>query len=314
MKTENSASTREVNKFEKLAKVVIKHHFGTTTRRIEHKSAGLTNFVFAFKNSEGDFIIRISPDPSRINFFIKEQWAETAARKAGVPAPEILEVGSEIIPFPYMISRTVSGGDAMNHPKQFEILREMGRLAALINTVPTTGFGQTFDWSSNQLSLNKKFKDYLDTEYCYEAKVEILEKHRTISAKQRKHLDKIFTEARKIKTDPVLNHGDIRLKNVIADENGKINAIIDWEGCTSNIAPQWELSIALHDLGIDGMQHFLAGYGIKDAKLREMMPLIKAFNIANYAGAVEGIAGSKDKVMLEQYRTRLSGALDLYSF
>lgn len=314
MKTENSAPTREVNKFEKLAKVVIKHHFGTTAKRIEHKSAGLTNFVFAFKHSEGDFIIRISPDPSKINLFIKEQWAETAARKAGVPAPEILEVGSEVIPLPYMISRTVSGGDAMNHPKQFEILREMGRLAALINTIPTNGFGQTFDWSSNQLSLNKTFKDYLENEYCFESKLEILEKHRTITQKQSSRLEKIFGEAKKIKSEPVLNHGDIRLKNVIAGDDGKINAIIDWEGCTSNIAPQWELSIALHDLGIDGMQHFLAGYGIKDAKLREIMPLVKAFNIANYAGAVEGIANSKDKIMLEQYRTRLSGALDLYSF
>ncbi|MEJ7847177.1 MAG: aminoglycoside phosphotransferase family protein [Pyrinomonadaceae bacterium] len=314
MKSENSASTREVNKFTNLAKDVIKHHFGTTAKRIEHKSAGLTNFVFAFTHSEGEFIIRISPDPSRINLFIKEQWAEMAARKAGVPAPEILEVGSEIIPFPYMISRTVSGGDAMNNPKQFEILREMGRLAALINTIPTNGFGQTFDWSSNQLSLNKTFKDYLETEYCFAAKLEILEKHRTISAEQGKRLEKIFSEAKNIKTKPVLNHGDIRLKNVIADDNGKINAIIDWEGCTSNIAPQWELSIALHDLGIDGMQHFLAGYGLKDAKLKEMMPLIKAFNIANYAAAMEEIAKSKDKAMLEQYRTRLSGGLDLYSF
>jgi len=245
---------------------------------------------------------------------LKEQWAETAARKVGVPAPEILEVGSEVIPFPYMISRTVTGGDAMNHPKQFEILREMGRLAALINTIPTNGFGQTFDWSSNQLSLNKTFKDYLETEYCFEAKLEILQKHRTISAEQSKRLEKIFNEAKKIKTKPVLNHGDVRLKNVVADKEGKINAIIDWEGCTSNIAPQWELSIALHDLGIDGMQHFLAGYGIKNAKLKEIMPLVKAFNIANYAAAVEEIAKSKDKVMLEQYRTRLSGALDLYSY
>lgn len=111
----------------------------------------------------------------------------------------------------------------------------------------------------------------------------------------------------------MLNHGDIRLKNVIADKDGKINAVIDWEGCTSNIA-QWELSLALHDLGIDGMQHFLEGYGLKDTKLREIMPLVKAFNVTNYASAIEEFAKAKDKARLEQYRTRLSGALDLYSF
>jgi len=82
MKTENSASAREVNKFRKLAKEVIKHHFGTTAKRIEHKSAGLTNFVFAFKHSEGDFIIRISPDPTRINSFIERAMGGNCCPKS----------------------------------------------------------------------------------------------------------------------------------------------------------------------------------------------------------------------------------------
>ncbi|MBA2335901.1 MAG: phosphotransferase family protein [Pyrinomonadaceae bacterium] len=313
MKTENSASARVVNKFKKLAQVVIRHHFGTSAPRIAFKASGLTNFVFAVKHAEGDFIVRISPDAGRINSFIKEQWAETAARKAGVPAPEILEVGSEAIPHPYMISRTVSGGDATHHPQRLEILREMGRYAALINSIQTNGFGQTFDWSSNQLSRNETFKEYLQKEYCFEKKLKILEKNRAVSSLQIKKLRKIFTEAMRMTPKPALNHGDIRLKNVIVGKNGKINAIIDWEGCTSNIAPQWELSLALHDHGIDGMQHFLKGYGINHVKFKEIAPLIKAFNITNYAAAIEGIADAKDSERLEQYRTRLSGAFDLYS-
>ncbi len=313
MKTENSASARVVNKFKKLAQVVIRHHFGTSAPRVTFKASGLTNFVFAVKHAEGDFIVRINPDAGSINSFIKEQWAETAAREVGVPAPEILEVGSEAIPHPYMISRTVSGGDATHHPRRLEILREMGRYAALINSIQTNGFGQTFDWSSNQLSRNGTFKEYLQKEYCFESKLKILVKHRAISSIQKKKLQKIFTEAMKLTTKPVLNHGDMRLKNVITDKMGKINAIIDWEGCTSNIAPQWELSLALHDLGIDEMQVFLEGYGLNRAKFREMAPLIKAFNITNYAAAIEEIVKAKNTARLELYRTRLSGALDLYS-
>ena len=46
-------------------------------------------------------------------------------------------------------------------------------------------------------------------------------------------------------------------------------------------------------------------------KLEESMPLIRAFNITNYATAVGAVA--KDKKLLEHYRLRLSGLLDLYS-
>ena len=124
-------------------------------------------------------------------------------------------------------------------------------------------------------------------------------------------MKKIFNEWARSKARPSLNHSDLRLKNVIADDEGKVKALIDWEGCTSNIAPAWELSLALHDLGPDETQYFLEGYGIKAKKLEESMPLIRAFNITNYATAIEKVA--KDKTLLEHYRLRLSGMLDLYS-
>ena len=190
----------------------------------------------------------------------------------------------------------------------------MGRYAAMINTVKTEGFGQTFDWSGNKLSLNSSFSDYLNNEYKYQEKLKTLLKNKMITDAVAKKVSGIFSAAAKEHVRPVLNHGDIRLKNVIVADGGQINAIIDWEGCTSNIAPAWELSLALHDLGIDGRQHFLEGYGIPDKKLRDSLPLIRAFNLANYASAVEEIAAAKDKHRMEQYRLRLSGGLDLYSF
>ena len=314
MITENNSSKKEINNAKEMARAVIAHHFGNRKpRRIIHKSSGLSNFVFAVNHAEGDFVVRISPDQSRLNSFIKEQWAQGKARELGVPTAEILEVGMDVIALPFMISRTVEGGEATFHPKQLEILREMGKFAALINTIPTDGFGNTFDWSSNLLSRNETWKDYLQKEWQFESKLKILEKQRMILDKQSKELHKILADAMKLKPNPRLNHGDIRLKNVIVDEVGKINAIIDWEHCTSNLAPHWELSLALHDLSIDGKQYFLEGYGLSEKKLREIAPLMKAINLINYAPAIEGMAQAKDTARLEQYRTRLSGALDFYS-
>jgi aminoglycoside phosphotransferase (APT) family kinase protein len=313
MKTENDASTRTVNKFKEMARTVIKHHFGNNPRRILFKASGLTNFVFAVVHPEGDFIVRISPEPARIDLFYKEQWAQSAAKKVGVPTAEILEVGIGVIPFPFMISRTVKGGEATHHPQRMEILREMGRYAALINSIPTEGFGKTFDWSGNQLSRNETWKEYLQDELQYEKRLQILEKNKMTSPAQFTELKKTLADAMKMKPKSALNHSDMRLKNVIADEAGKICAVIDWEGCSSNAAPEWELSIALHDLWIDEKQHFLEGYGLSEKRIKEIAPLMKAFNLLNYAPTVERMAQAKDKIRLEQYRTRLSGTLDLYS-
>ena len=308
MKSERAP--REVEKFRDLARNVIQHHFDGA-KQIKYLSGGLTNFVFSFRSKDGDFVIRISPDPHRINLFFKEQWASQAARKEGVPVAEILEVGAELIGHPYMVIRAVDGNDATHHPKRLEILRELGRLGAKINSIRTKGFGQTFDWSDNKLSKNSSFKDWLYGEYDAEGKVGLLEKHKLITPDRSKRLKKIFRESSTTRSRPVLNHSDLRLKNVIADDDGKVLALIDWEGCTSNISPAWELSLALHDLGPDEAQYFLEGYGIKPKKLEESMPLIRAFNITNYATAIESVA--KDKKLLEHYRLRLGGVLDLYS-
>jgi hygromycin-B 4-O-kinase len=100
---------------------------------------------------------------------------------------------------------------------------------------------------------------------------------------------------------------------VIVDEEGDIAAIIDWEDCLSTISPQWELSIALHDLSIDENQVFLEGYGLSIDQIESMAPLIKAFNILNYSTAIEIALEKNDHKSLTDLRLRLSGCLDLYS-
>lgn len=314
MKTENDAPKKVIENAREMARAVIKHHFGSLPKLTIFQSSGLSNFVFAVKHSEGEFIVRISPNQSRINSFIKEQWAQSKAAEAGVPTAEILEVGMEIIQQPFMISRVVKGEEATHHANRSEIVREMGRYAALINKIPTDGFGTTFDWSNNQLSRNETWKEYLQKEFGYAARLETLEKRKMLSGKQVKQLRKIFAEAEKLKPKARLNHSDIRLKNVMVDEKGKIKAILDWENCISGLAPQWELSLALHDLTIDEKQFFLEGYGLSEKQYVEFAPLVKAFNIVNYSGEIERMAEQKEKARLEQYRTRLSGALDFYSF
>ena len=100
---------------------------------------------------------------------------------------------------------------------------------------------------------------------------------------------------------------------MIVDEGGDIAAIVDWEDCLSTVAPEWEVSIALHDLTIDEKHAFIDGYGLTVRQIEGMAPLIKAFNILNYSPAVERAVAAGDHKTLSEIKLRLTGCLDLYS-
>lgn len=296
-----------------MARQVIEHHFGSKPKRIIYQAEGLSNLVFLIHHTEGEFIVRIGQTPGKINVYFKEQWAVAKAREAGVPTVEILEVGNEVIPAPFMVSHYARGQVATQHPERLAILHEMGRYAALINAISTQGFGSVFDWSNNQLSHNKTWEEFLFQELKLEARLGILKKYKMLPPRKLKLLAQILEKAGGRGTKPTLNHGDVRLKNVLVNKQGKITALIDWEDCMSNLAPQWDLSLALHDLSIDEKQEFLTGYGISDDKLMEIAPTLKALNIINYVPYIEQLGAAGNTVQMDKYRLRLGGMLDLYS-
>jgi len=88
-----------------MARKVVKHHFGKSLEKIEFKPAGKTNFVFDVATKEGNFIVRIANSRAKLNDFMKEQWATQKALSVGVPVPEILEVGHDLISLPYMLQQ-----------------------------------------------------------------------------------------------------------------------------------------------------------------------------------------------------------------
>jgi hypothetical protein len=189
----------------------------------------------------------------------------------------------------------------------------LGQYAAVINSIPTHDFGHIFDWSPNKLSRNSTWPDYLDNEMAVEERIETLRRGGVIDAGMLKKLRHEVRLMRKWRRKPTLSHGDIRLKNVILDRRDKILAILDWENCTSNIAPHWELSIALHDLTMDEKEVFLRGYGVPLKDFMRMSSAIKALNILNYALSVGRAIERKDQARLLSLRSRLHGTFDLYS-
>lgn len=306
-------SRGDVDRARRMVRLLIEHYFGSKPHRLVHKGTGMSNTVFEVHHAEGEFIVRVAPGTSGLDSFLKEQWSVGRVREAGVPVPEILEVGQGVIPNPYMIQRLLRGKEATDHPDRLAVVHEVGQYARLINSIPTEGFGNTFDWSSNRLSFNNSFGDYLDAEFNRAGRLAILKKHKMLSTAR---LDKIETVLNKLaasKPASMLAHGDLRLKNVLVDDSGKIIAIIDWDNCCSAIAPAWDLAIALHDLSIDGKQAFIEGYGLALSDLDKTKQIIRVLNILHYAPYVQRAAEAKETARLAFYRMRLGGGLDLYA-
>ncbi len=318
--TKRTITPQQLAKARRLVRLILDHHFGSRPSRkgegrsrIEHMSSGLTNLVFSVHDANGDFIVRLGSDATKIGSFMKEQWAIAKARERGVPAPEVLHVGNEAVKLPYMISRQSEGTEATVHHGRERIVRELGRWASQIHCIRTGGFGATFEWSQNQLSHNATWSEFLQNELKIDDALAVLGRQGMLDIAKVKRLRSILEKAAGKGRTPALNHGDLRLKNVLADDEGKITCILDWEHCTSNLAPEWDIALALHDLSIDAKQAFLEGYGISPKQLAALSPVLKALTIINYAREVLRAAKSKNKTELEWFRARLHGELDLYS-
>lgn len=308
-----------IRHYRRLVKRIVLHHFGAPASRIVYKSSGRTNYVFAINHVDGQFVIRISPEPEKINAFRKELWASQKVREVGVPSPEVIAVGNDIAAEPYMIIRRVTGSEASHHPKRDRIIHSMGRYAALINSIQTHGFGSNFDWTAEEKRLDT-WPRYLAEEFELDKRLQLFSSSNILPEAEIKQLSHLIEgagamtgHAETVNSLPSLNHSDLRLKNVIVDEGGDIAAIVDWEECLSTISPQWELSIALHDLSIDEKQIFLDGYGLSNDQIEQTAPLVKAFNILNYSTSIELAIDKNDHKSLADLKLRLQGCLDLYS-
>ncbi len=298
---------------EAFAREISRQHFGDEPRRIVRQAGGLSNAVFLVDNAAGQFAVRLSDAAGRIAAYRKEQWAVALARGAGVPTPEIMVVGDTLVPCAYMIARRIAGHEASHHPRRLSVLRELGRWAATINGIATVGWGGAFDEARGRVARHDGWSDYVRDELHLEPRLATLAGHGMVAPPRIARLRAVIGAAADRYPRASLNHGDLRLKNVLVDDDGAINAIIDWETSASHLAPAWELSLALHDLAIDAKHEFLAGYGMQPAALLELAPLMKAFNIVNYAPEVRRAAAAGDSATLDRLRMRLNGALDLYS-
>jgi len=290
-----------------------RHHLGSKPKHLVEQGGGLTNAVWRMRVAHADYIVRTHADAAKVDDYRKEQWAMDAARAVGVPTPQVLEVGLGDGGRPFMIVEHVDGIEGRQAKNQCGVLEELGGLAARLNAVRTHGFGRSFDWSSNRLSRHDTWSAWLAEGFGVERRIDSLRRHKVVDAAQVASLRAIGRTMTTWNKRPALQHGDLRLKNTLVDaDSGRIVAVIDWENAISSPPPYSDLSIALHDVGVDEKEAFLAGYGLDGRAYRAAVPYLRLFNILRYADVVEAAERDGDHPALRRYRLRLDGAVDLY--
>jgi aminoglycoside phosphotransferase (APT) family kinase protein len=310
-KPAREVNDEEVRRHEASALEIASRRFGGVPNAIEYKATGASNFVFVVSYPQETYVIRMSPEAERLEAYHKEQWVSERARARGVPTAEVIEIAVED-GCPFMIVRRVEGTEGTHHPERLSTLQELGRYARLIHSIPTHGFGGRFDWSPPHQGRNENWAAFLTRELDIDKRLVLLEGLGILNTQQVGALRETLLNSPELSGETALVHGDLRLKNVIVNEEGRINAIIDWEQAMSLTPPYWELAIALHDLSIDAKEAFLRGYGLTDNRIAEITPILRAINIINYAPVIEQAAQNNDTQQIEQFRTRLNGGLDLY--
>jgi aminoglycoside phosphotransferase (APT) family kinase protein len=298
--------------FEAAALRIVKRHFGRRPRRLARLSGGLSNEVFECDVGQDRCVIRLNRDATSFQRFLREQWAIERVAAADVPVPRVLEVGNDATGAAYIVTQRIDGVVAGAHPHRHEVLRQLGQLAARVHGVPTRGYGMVFDWSANRLSRCDRWGAYLDRELNVSGRMALLRRHRMLSDGAATALERSLQVMRRWRKRAALQHGDLRLKNVLLDpDSGGIVALIDWDQCLSAPPPYWDLSIALHDLGVDEKEALLQGYGMTPRRFQALADDVRLLNVLNYAPAVEQAAAARDGERLAWLRLRLRGALDM---
>jgi aminoglycoside phosphotransferase (APT) family kinase protein len=309
------AEAARQSELEQVVRAAVARHVGAPVQ-VAPLSGGLTNEAFDVETAHAHVVVRLGDQPDKLAGFERERRAAGQARAAGVPTQQIIALGNEGR-WAYTIAERLPGEPAVDHPERLRILEELGRVAKVVHGIRTDGFGDRFALEGETADPPQPgaetWSDFLREHLQAESRIARLLELEMISGRQAESLRRALTEVEGWDGPAVLNHGDLRLKNVVVNEEGHILGVIDWESAISVVGPHWDLSIALHDLSIDAKQAFLSGYGMSDDEVRRAAPAWRLFNLLNYVPTIDERLAAHDTEEVERIRTRLSGALDLYA-
>jgi aminoglycoside phosphotransferase (APT) family kinase protein len=301
--------TRPEVRLRRAALAIFEASIGSPAKRMRAQPGGQTNLVFMLESDQGSFVLRMDQQVDKLYQYRKERWAIDHARRMHIPVPKVIEVGSTPNGVSFMLSRREPGRLATSLPDTGGVLRQLGQYARKLHEGPLAMYGGHQD---DVTAPWKTWPEFLEHEFKLDQRLKQLQALDLIDEATAAQMADVVLQLGTSR-EPRLNHGDLRLKNVLVDGAGRINAIIDWENAVAAPAPEWELALALHDLSIDEKDAFLDGYGLEAADLMATRAALAALNMLHYAPFAERGAQAGNDQRMRHYRRRFARVYDFYS-
>lgn len=279
--------------------------------RLNHKSK--SKMYKAILENDIYLVVRISDDDGQINNFLREQWCSSKAREHDIPATEVLEVGSVLIPYPYMIAREYYGIPGnMYLGDKAKMMEQIGSYMKKINHIKTTGVGDRFDWSGNILTKNESWEKYIEKAFQVDEIVKIYEEANILTPENLKKLKNSAGIIKKWKFEPTLAHGRLTPQNVIVDKHGDIVRIIDWKESRSGNSMYIDLATTLNHVDTSFHELILKGYGLSQKEYEKIALDIDSLFILRQRWVIQDLIEKKDERKLKPYTKKFNEVLSKY--
>lgn len=245
---------------------------------IRRITGGAENIVYSVNTTRGRKIIRMNRD--YLSTYLKEQWAMAQARSKGVHVPQVNAIGS-CDGYDYMVIGYIDGiaGNAYKGDL-IPVYRQLGQIAATINSIRTTGYGHAFTPAPSP-HFDFTWQHCVASDNCYIFEHDILKNLNLFTALEESVIRDML-QARKFWDFPsCLSHNDMNLANVIIHESGSLY-LIDWSRASGQPA-------MVTDIGDAGSQikdpaHFRAfveGYGLSNQEFEKIRNDILCTSLAH---------------------------------
>lgn len=266
---------------------------------------GFVNEVWIAETSGRRIVIRMNTEDSRASdIYLKEKWCMEQAGFAGIPGPEVLEIGrcGEI---PYMIQSFENGVNGLDHSADPALLWSViGEYAARLHRIPVKGYGENLSdpergtfFSPPHPGSDGSWNDYLRYNIESLNDGDRLLELGVITVAQSRQARELFESLAGQEWDFGLNHGDLSLNNILVsntqapDEASPHVVLIDWGSAEVGPVPHVDLmQLMLIQMiegrpGDDEIFAFLKGCGLPVSVLEESKKLfvLRSFDKLRWA-------------------------------
>jgi len=264
---------------------------------------GFVNEVWIAETSGRRIVIRMNTEDSRASdIYLKETWCMEQARLAGIPGPEVLELG-RCDDIPYMIHSFENGVNGLDHSADPVLLWSViGEYAARLRRIPVKGYGENLSdpqrgtfFSPPHPGSDGSWNDYLRYNIESLNDGDRLLELGVITRAQSRRARELFESLAGQEWHFGLNHGDLSLKNVlVSDVPGTTSphiVLIDWGSAEVGPVPHVDLmQLMLIQMiegrpGDDEISAFLTGCGLPVSVLADTKKLfvLRSFDKLRWA-------------------------------